>query len=70
MNKEKISFISQLRYFANNAFEKGEEVEVAELFQIKSKKNLFQKYLENSPIQRSTNLAQCASRKRNQKKVK
>ena len=31
VRKDLHSFINQLRYFANNAFQKGQEVEVAEI---------------------------------------
>ena len=57
------SFINQLRYFANNAFQKGKEVEVAEIAPNQEQERVDPKIPEDPPKTKKTKLVQCTSQK-------
>ena len=57
------SFINLLRYFANNAFQKGKEVEVAEIAPNQEQERVDPKIPEDPPKTKKTKLVQCTSQK-------
>ena len=57
------SFINQLRYFASNAFQKGKEVEVAEIAPNQEQERVDPKIPEDPPKTKKTKLVQCTSQK-------
>ena len=63
VRKELDSFINQLRYFANNAFQKGKEAEAAEIAPNQEQERVDPKIPGNPPKTKKTKLVQCTSQK-------
>ena len=57
------SFINQLWYFANNAFQKGKEVEVAEIAPNQEQERVDPKIPGDPPTTKKTKLVHCTSQK-------
>ena len=68
LRKELDSFINQLRYFANNAFQKGQEAEVAKIASNQLNERADPK-IPGEPHQRKINLVQYTNQSRHQIKT-